>query len=69
MDGKEAAKHTFWCAYPQAEADYADQLRADHMAEKHVGELNGDCDLCATEALPPMTDVTNAAGGDMSRPR
>jgi len=23
-----------------------DQIRADHMAEMHVGEPNADCDLC-----------------------
>ncbi len=30
----------------EAEADYANQLRADHAAEKHVGEPNGDCPEC-----------------------
>ena len=27
-------------------ADQADALRADHMAEMHVGEPNEACDLC-----------------------
>ena len=46
-----------------------DTIRADHMAEKHVGEPQARCDLCANEALPPLTDVTNAAGETYPRPR
>ncbi len=40
-------------AAAESEARTADQIRADHMAEMHVGEPNADCDLCALDAVCP----------------